>query len=255
MGNRLSATTAKRRASWRATGRLRSRRNTLVETRRAPASRQTRAAAFSNENPRPQSTPNRGHADCGGQKSRRRPQWHMREDRSKTEEHAENLAETKIGEGSTAVNGVPDTVPTSTCRGPALWETSAARMALEEKTFFNCTCCEERPTVVKHATAKGGDSTAAGETAFRLDEANMWHLCQNSGANLAIAYFQGRVLTTQIREKKKNQRTCDVVDIKWHRCTRCDLRCYHTGTCTVCNGQNMCFCMTTQNEDSELFYM
>ena len=46
-----------------ATGRSRSRRNTLVETR-APASRQTRAAAFSNENPRLPwaSTPDRGHA-------------------------------------------------------------------------------------------------------------------------------------------------------------------------------------------------
>ena len=38
-----------------------SRRKTLVETR-APASRQTRAAAFSNENPRLPSTPDRGHA-------------------------------------------------------------------------------------------------------------------------------------------------------------------------------------------------
>ena len=48
-------------ASWRAMGRSRSRRNTLVETR-APASRQTRAAAFSKENPRLPSTPDRGHA-------------------------------------------------------------------------------------------------------------------------------------------------------------------------------------------------
>ena len=55
--------------------------HTLVETR-APASRQTRAAAFSNENPRLPSTQDRGHAArWWPKKSRRRPHRQVREDR------------------------------------------------------------------------------------------------------------------------------------------------------------------------------
>ena len=158
---RPSATTSRRRASWRATRRSRSRRNTLVQTR-VPTSRQIRAAAFSNENPLTPKHP-RPRARCtvvakevkktgtpGGARGQRQGS-HKRRRTSTRKRWGQKR---NVGEEGTDVNGSPDMGPECDLKracsvGGQPWPDGAGR-----ETFFHCPCCAELPTVVERARVK-----------------------------------------------------------------------------------------------------
>ena len=153
---RPSATTSRRRASWRATGRS---RNTLVQTR-VPTSRQIRAAVFSKENPRLPSTPDPRHAArWWPKKSRRRAHRQVREDRGRDKRRRNSTRKRwgqkrNVGEEGTDVNGSPDMGPECDLKRACSVGDNRGQMVLEEKTFFHCPCCAELPTVVERARVK-----------------------------------------------------------------------------------------------------
>ena len=107
------------------TGRSKSRRKTLTDTR-APASRRTRAAAVSNENPREPKTPALGHAARWWPKtSSGRPHRQVREDRGRGSHRRRKSNTRKSWAGNRNKSSVGMALKACPAMGPD-WEKRAA---------------------------------------------------------------------------------------------------------------------------------